>query len=120
MWDNGSFEIGAITPSFTADYRNTRINATSGAWFNISNEFANPLLLSQKNKDLTINFYKLISRNRFYIPIPRGTIALSLVGGVEDIKKGIVRAVGDATQRFIEDRLRICRIFRCQLSKIEG
>ncbi|MBY0516176.1 MAG: BamA/TamA family outer membrane protein [Bacteriovoracaceae bacterium] len=82
--DNGSFEIGAITPSFTADYRNTRINPTAGAWFNISNEIANPLLLSQQKKDLTINFYKLISRNRFYIPIPRGTIAVSMVGGVEE------------------------------------
>ena len=37
---------------------------------------------------------------------------VDLVGGVDDIKKGIVRSVGDASQRFIEDRLRICRIFR--------
>lgn len=82
--DNGSFEIGALTPSFTADFRNTRINPTAGAWFNISNEFANPYFLSQKQDDLTINFYKLISRNRFYIPIPRGTIAVSMVGGIQE------------------------------------
>lgn len=82
--DNGSFKIGALTPSFTADFRNTRINPTAGAWFNISNEFANPLFLSQKQDDLTINFYKLISRNRFYIPIPRGTIAISAVGGLQE------------------------------------
>lgn len=82
--DNGSFEIGALTPSFTADFRNTRINPTAGAWFNISNEFANPYFLSQKQDDLTINFYKLISRNRFYIPIPRGTIAISMVGGIQE------------------------------------
>lgn len=82
--DNGSFTIGALTPSFTADFRNTRINPTAGAWFNISNEYANPFFLSQKNDDLTINFYKLISRNRFYIPIPRGTIAISLVGGIQE------------------------------------
>lgn len=82
--DNGSFEIGALTPSFTADFRNTRINPTAGAWFNISNEFANPLFFSQKKDDLTINFYKLISRNRFYIPIPRGTIAISAVGGLQE------------------------------------
>jgi len=37
---------------------------------------------------------------------------VDLVGGVSDIKNGIVRAVGDASQRFIEDRLRILRIFR--------
>jgi outer membrane protein insertion porin family len=82
--DNGSFEIGALTPSFTADFRNTRINPTAGAWFNISNEFANPLFFSQKKDDLTINFYKLISRNRFYVPIPRGTIAISAVGGLQE------------------------------------
>lgn len=82
--DNGSFTIGALTPSFTADFRNTRINPTGGMWFNVSNEYANPYFLSQKNDDLTINFYKLISRNRFYIPIPRGTIAISLVGGIQE------------------------------------
>jgi outer membrane protein insertion porin family len=90
--DNGSFEIGALTPSFTADFRNTRINPTLGAWFNISNEFANPYFLSQKTDDLTINFYKLISRNRFYIPIPRGTIAISAVAGLqENLEKDLKR-----------------------------
>lgn len=82
--DNGNFVIGALTPSFTADFRNSRINPTSGAWFNISNEFANPNFLSQRSEDLTINFYKLIMRNRFYIPIPRGTIAISVVGGLQE------------------------------------
>jgi outer membrane protein insertion porin family len=82
--DNGSFRIGALTPSLTADFRNTRINPTSGAWFNISNEFANPFFLSQKNDDLTINFYKLVSRNRFYVPFPNGTVAISLVGGLQE------------------------------------
>ena len=37
---------------------------------------------------------------------------VDLVGGISDIKNGIIRAVGDPMQRFIEDRLRICRIFR--------
>jgi tRNA nucleotidyltransferase/poly(A) polymerase len=35
-----------------------------------------------------------------------------LVGGIDDIKNGIIRAVGDPSKRFIEDRLRICRVFR--------
>jgi len=54
-------------------------------------------------RDLTMNalFYDIKNKQ-----------IVDLVGGVEDIKKGIVRAVGDASQRFIEDRLRICRIFR--------
>ncbi len=82
--DNGSFTIGAFTPSATLDFRNTRANPTAGAWFNASCEFANPFFLSQKNDDLEINFYKLISRNRFYLPIPRGTIAISVVGGIQE------------------------------------
>ena len=54
-------------------------------------------------RDLTMNalFYDI--RNKQIVDI---------VGGVDDIKNGIVRAVGDPMQRFVEDRLRICRIFR--------
>lgn len=37
---------------------------------------------------------------------------VDIVGGVEDIKNGIVKAVGNPRERFKEDRLRICRIFR--------
>jgi len=54
-------------------------------------------------RDLTINalFYDIKNKK-----------IVDLVGGVDDIKNGIIRAVGDASQRFIEDRLRILRIFR--------
>jgi tRNA nucleotidyltransferase/poly(A) polymerase len=54
-------------------------------------------------RDLTMNalFYDIKNKQ-----------IVDLVGGVDDIKRGVVRAVGDASQRFIEDRLRICRIFR--------
>ena len=54
-------------------------------------------------RDLTMNalFYDIKNKK-----------IVDLVGGVDDIKKGIVRAVGDASQRFKEDRLRICRILR--------
>lgn len=34
------------------------------------------------------------------------------VGGMEDIEKGIIRAIGDPYQRFFEDRLRMIRAFR--------
>lgn len=118
--DNGSFEIGALTPSFTADFRNTRINPTAGAWFNISNEFANPLFFSQKKDDLTINFYKLISRNRFYIPIPRGTIAISAVGGLQENLAKSYRTDGDGNpvvdaetgQRLTEGYIPNIKVFR--------
>lgn len=90
--DNGAFQIGAITPSLTYDRRNSQINPVKGAFFNLSCEFANPYFGSQKKSDLTINYYKLISRNRFYIPLKHGTIVISMVGGVqENLSKDLVR-----------------------------
>lgn len=54
-------------------------------------------------RDLTMNalFYDIKNKE-----------IVDIVGGVDDIRNGIVRAVGDPIQRFVEDRLRICRIFR--------
>ena len=90
--DNGTFQIGAITPSLTYDLRNSQVNPIKGAFFNLSCEFANPYFLSQNNEDLTVNYYKLISRNRFYLPFKNGTVAVSMVGGVqENLSKDIVK-----------------------------
>jgi tRNA nucleotidyltransferase/poly(A) polymerase len=54
-------------------------------------------------RDLTMNalFYDIKNKE-----------IVDIVGGFDDIRNGIVRAVGDPLQRFVEDRLRICRIFR--------
>ena len=52
-----------------------------------------------------------ISINSLYYNINKKEI-IDLVGGVDDIKNKIIRAVGDPKERFIEDRLRILRIFR--------
>ena len=54
-------------------------------------------------RDLTINalFYDMDTGE-----------AVDYVGGIEDIQKGIIRAVGDPAQRFDEDRLRILRAVR--------
>lgn len=82
--DNGTFQIGAITPSLTYDLRNSPTLPVKGAFFNLSCEFANPYFLSQKEPDLTINYYKLVSRNRFYIPHKFGTVAISMVAGVQE------------------------------------
>jgi outer membrane protein insertion porin family len=82
--DNGSFVIGAFTPSLTYDLRNSQVNPLKGAFFNLSTEFANPYFLSQEERDLTIDYYKLISRNRFYIPFKNGTVAISMVGGIQE------------------------------------
>lgn len=56
-----------------------------------------------KRRDLTINsiFYDIQSKE-----------IVDLVGGVDDIKRGIIRAVGNPVERFEEDRLRILRALR--------
>lgn len=54
-------------------------------------------------RDITIN-------GMFYDPLD-GTI-YDFVGGVSDLKKGIIRAIGDPNERFIEDRLRMIRTIR--------
>lgn len=61
-------------------------------------------------RDLTIN-------SLFY-DIKKGEI-VDICGGVDDIKNGVIRAVGDPTQRFLEDRLRILRVFRFA-ARVEG
>jgi outer membrane protein insertion porin family len=82
--NNGSFQIGAIIPSLTYDLRNSQTNPLRGAFFNLSCEFANPYFLSQKEPDLTVNYYKLVSRNRFYVPFKNGTVAISAVAGIQE------------------------------------
>jgi tRNA nucleotidyltransferase/poly(A) polymerase len=56
-----------------------------------------------KRRDLTINalFYDM-----------RTGEVVDYVGGIEDVKNGIVRAVGNPIERFDEDRLRILRAVR--------
>jgi len=54
-------------------------------------------------RDLTINalFYNIEKKE-----------IVDIVGGVNDIKNNVIKAVGNPIERFKEDRLRICRIFR--------
>ena len=54
-------------------------------------------------RDFTIN-------GMFFDPIDEKII--DYVNGIEDIKKGIIRTIGDADERFIEDRLRMIRAVR--------
>jgi len=56
-----------------------------------------------KRRDLTIN--------ALFFDIDTGEV-VDLVGGISDLKKGIVRTVGSAEDRFGEDRLRILRAIR--------
>lgn len=54
-------------------------------------------------RDLTINalYYDLETKE-----------IIDFVGGIEDIKNGVIRSVGDPIERFDEDRLRILRVAR--------
>lgn len=54
-------------------------------------------------RDFTIN-------GMFYDPIQKEV--LDFVGGREDLKKGILRTIGDPEERFAEDRLRVIRAIR--------
>jgi len=56
-----------------------------------------------RRRDFTIN-------GMFYDPIDH-TI-YDFVGGAEDIKKGLIRTIGNPDERFIEDRLRMIRAIR--------
>ena len=46
----------------------------------------------------------------FYDPLHEKL--LDYVGGQKDLKKGIIRAIGDPHERFLEDRLRMMRAVR--------
>lgn len=56
-----------------------------------------------KRRDFTVNAL-------FYDPLEREVI--DFVGGLEDLQKKLLRAVGDASLRFKEDRLRMLRAVR--------
>ena len=56
-----------------------------------------------KRRDLTIN--------ALFFDIDTGEV-VDLVGGIDDLKKGVVRTVGSPEERFGEDRLRILRAIR--------
>ncbi len=61
-----------------------------------------------------------LTQNALFYDIDKEEI-VDLVGGIQDIEKNIISAVGEASERFIEDRLRILRVFRFasrNLSKI--
>jgi len=81
--DNDNFTIGGITPSVTYDRRNDPINPRKGYYLNLSSEWANQYFGSMTNKDLEINYIKLITRNKFYFPLGDFTLAFSLAIGYE-------------------------------------
>lgn len=83
--NHGHFQIGAFTPSILMDFRDRKVNPHSGAELGISVEFANPFFLSQSNEELTIDYYKAISRTKFYVPMGEtAVLALSGSFGIQE------------------------------------
>lgn len=82
--DKGNFRIGSITPTLSIDFRNNKVNPTSGLFMALSWEFANRYFYSQNTDELSINFNRLVSRNKFYISLTdKWSFAFSLSAGVE-------------------------------------
>lgn len=92
--NDGTFIIGGLTPSLNLDLRkrNNSYSPTSGAFFGLSMEFANPTLGSLARDDLEINFWKIVSRNKFYYPLTRNwTLALSVSTGIQkNLEKTVI------------------------------
>jgi len=68
--------------------------------------FTKSLLEDLERRDFTINTLVMNSSGNIY----------SFVGGIPDLDKGLIRAVGDSRMRFDEDRLRVLRGLRFALS----
>ena len=84
-----NFQLGSITPALTFDFRNRPVNPSSGAIFDLSYELANPTFLSQDVEGKSIDYYKIISRNRFYIPVGQHWVfALSTAFGLQENNRG--------------------------------
>ena len=83
--EHGHFRIGSFTPSVIFDFRNRRVNTTKGARFSLSYEVANPNYGSQADSELLVDYYKLINRNFFYVPITdKGVFAISTAFGIQE------------------------------------
>ncbi|MBT4790514.1 MAG: BamA/TamA family outer membrane protein, partial [Halobacteriovoraceae bacterium] len=83
--NHGHFQIGSFTPALKIDLRNRSINPTSGAEFTLSSEYATPLFFSQSGSGSTINYYKLVNRNKFYIPVTdHSVVAISTSYGIQE------------------------------------
>jgi tRNA nucleotidyltransferase/poly(A) polymerase len=88
--DQGEYEIATFREDLSGGRRPDAVSFT-----NIEGDV--------KRRDLTINalFYDIDTHE-----------IVDLVGGVNDLKNGVVRTVGSAEDRFGEDRLRILRAIR--------
>ena len=88
--EGGEYEVATFRKDLSAGRRPDAVEFTD-----IENDV--------KRRDLTIN--------ALFYDIDKHEI-VDYVGGIEDIKNGVIRTVGDPRARFNEDRLRILRALR--------
>lgn len=83
--NDGSFRIGSLTPSLTLDHRNDLSYTTKGYLLNVAYELAKPEFYSSDSNGYEIDFYKFVSRNRFYIPMGNEfSFAFSVTFGIQE------------------------------------
>lgn len=91
LLDEGQFRIGAFTSSFVYDLRNKKINPTRGSFYNFSVEYAHPNFKSDEN----VEFYKVVSRNNFYLPISNWVMAFYVSLGYQQNLAGDNTSIPD-------------------------
>jgi outer membrane protein insertion porin family len=108
--DEDRFRIGGITPSIHFDLRDNPVSPRSGLFLGLSWEFANKYFLSQKDEDVEINFSKVISRNRFYLPTFDKSLvfAFSLSMGMQEnyANQKKVDSTGSSIRNKVDNSLR--------------
>lgn len=81
--DRRDARIGSITSAASFDFRNSPVVPTKGVYFSLSLEYASPSFYSLKDDEQEINYYKLVSRNKYYVPVGPFVLATSLAMGVQ-------------------------------------
>lgn len=96
--NNENFKIGSLTPFVNYDKRDNPITARNGYFLSLSWEFANKYFGSLDDENLKVNYYKVITRNKFYYSLsPKWTIASSIASGVErNLAKNVKENVNGA------------------------
>lgn len=113
--NDGSFRIGSLTPSLTLDHRNDSAYTTKGYLLNASYELAKPEFYSSDSNGYEIDFYKFVSRNRFYIPIGEEfSFAFSLTFGIQENLRNdtFVDAYGNAVPGIKKGFIPSIKVFR--------
>lgn len=81
--DNDNFIIGSFTPTITFDRRDDQINPRKGYYLSLSSEWSNHYFGSMKNNEFEVNYIKVVTRNKLYIPIGNFVLATSVATGFE-------------------------------------